>query len=106
MFGFKKSGPARGVAYPATAYRLRAWPELPESSRTAAVYRAFSRMSMGPVTMPWFMSQTGMPGPAAARLFDQLVGDGKVEMIDLDRFQAPPTDYFPAVGSRQPAMQF
>jgi hypothetical protein len=85
MFGLNFTS-ARGMACPATAYRLRAWPDLPESVRTAAVYQAFSRMSQGPVTLQWFIVHSRLAPQQAHTLFERLTGDGQIEIIDIGRF--------------------
>lgn len=82
--------PAASLAWPATAYRLRSWPQLPDATRTAAVYRAFSRMSLGPVTLRWFAVRTGLPTRTVEALFDRLVDAGTLEKIDLTRFRDEP----------------
>ena len=42
------------------AYRLKLWPAIPDRFRTARVLRACSRMSVGPVTVNWFLEATGL----------------------------------------------
>ncbi len=65
------------------AYRLRAWPELPEDFRTAPVLRALSRMTLGPVTHTWFLDSTRLAPTQAERLLAHLVARDDVERIDL-----------------------
>ena len=65
------------------AYRLKSWPEIPEPYRTARVLRACSRMTLGPVTANWFLSQTGLDPAGAIRLMSILIDQGTVERIDL-----------------------
>lgn len=93
MFGWKitRASSPESLACPATAYRLRGWPELPDRARTASVYRALSRMCQGaPVTLSWFMAQTRLGPRAADDLFNFMVGNGQLEIIDLSRFQNGP----------------
>ena len=55
------------------AYRLQAWPELPEAFRTAPVLRALSRMTLEPVTHAWFLDRTRLAPTEAERLLAYLV---------------------------------
>ncbi len=84
---FRKPAPAAPASdLLPPAYRLRAWPELPDRLRTAAVYQAFSRMCQGPVSLGWFVDRSRMPPEAARNLFDFLVSQGDLEEIDVARF--------------------
>lgn len=65
------------------AYRLRVWPELPEVFRTAAVLRALSRMTLGPVTHTWFLDRTRLAPAEAERLLAELIAGEYVERIDF-----------------------
>jgi DNA-binding IclR family transcriptional regulator len=65
------------------AYRLRAWPELPQRFRTAPVLRALSRMTLGPVTHTWFLDRTRLAPTEAERLLAYLVAREYVERIDF-----------------------
>lgn len=65
------------------AYRLRAWPELPEDFRTAPVLRAFSRMTLGPVTHAWFLDRSRLAPAEAEALLASLVDREYVERIDF-----------------------
>ena len=87
MFGWKKNLSALPAACPAVAYRLLAWPELPEHARKVNVYRALSRMSLGPVSLEWFVAHSGLRVPQADALLNDMVGHGQLEIIDLKRFQ-------------------
>lgn len=74
------------------AYRLKQWPSLPSALRRATVYRALTRMTLGPVTHEWFLRQCGLPAPVAASLLKMLAAGGDVEVIDLARFLQAPMD--------------
>ena len=90
MFDWKKSiSPTCARAYPARAYRLRSWPELPSGARTAAVYQALSRMTQGPVSLQWFIEQSRLRPRDADELFGWMVGNGQLQIIDLAKFQDP-----------------
>jgi hypothetical protein len=67
-------------------YRLRHWPELPASSRTAHVYRTLSMMSTRPVNRHWLLSHSKLPAQQVDRLLQRLVADGAVEVIDTSNF--------------------
>jgi hypothetical protein len=71
---------------PAHAYRLKAWPCLPDRVRTAAVYRAFSRMCQGPVSLRWFVEATRLAPQQAQALLAGLVASGELESIDIAKF--------------------
>lgn len=73
---------------PAAAYRLTAWPDLPDGERTAAVYQALSRMSHGPVSHSWFLDRTKMQRAAAEALLDRLLRAGHATRIDISGFPA------------------
>ena len=65
------------------AYRLRAWPELPDAFRTAPVLRALSRMTLGPVTHAWFLDRTRLAPAQAEALLARLVAHEYLERIDF-----------------------
>ncbi|MBA3773573.1 MAG: hypothetical protein H0X13_14115 [Ramlibacter sp.] len=69
-------------------YRLRHWPELPDSSRTADVYRALSMMSTQPINRHWIVSHSKLDGRQVDRLLQGLVDDGAVEVIDASKYRA------------------
>ena len=87
MFEFLRRQPPRDSELPSPAYRLRAWPDLPDALRTAAVFQAFSRMSQGPVSLPWFIRQTRLRPDDARDLFEQLVLGGQLQVIELAGFR-------------------
>lgn len=72
-------------------YRLKSWPDLSASNRTAAVYRTLSMMSHRPVNRQWLLKHSKMRSHHIDRLLAGLVRDEAVEVIDAARF---------AVGSR------
>lgn len=67
-------------------FRLRAWPQLPESGRTAEVYRMLSVMSSRPVNREWLESRCRMAPQQLDDLLQSLVAEGAVEVIDPARF--------------------
>lgn len=70
-------------------YRLRVWPDLPPSSKTAGIFRALSVMSNRPVNRRWFVEHSRLPAAQADRLLQRLVDEGSVEVIDPGRFHLP-----------------
>lgn len=73
-------------------YRLKAWPQLPESGRTAEIYRMLSVMSSQPVNRQWLLARCRMAPRQLDELLQQLIADGALEVIDPARFAgAEPT---------------
>jgi hypothetical protein len=68
-------------------FRLKAWPRLPESGRTAEIYRMLSVMSSQPVNRQWLLSRCSSmaPGQLDALLL-QLKDEGALEVIDPSGF--------------------
>ena len=85
MLSWFRRSATRGHAAPAdtAAYRLRSWPELPDEYRTAPVLQAFTRMTLGPLTLGLFASKSGMPLQEANSLLEHLVRRGPVEKIPM-----------------------
>ncbi len=67
-------------------FRMRAWPQLPETGRTAEVYRMLSVMSSRPVNRRWLLSRCGMAPKQLDALLQQWVTEGSIEVIDPARF--------------------
>jgi hypothetical protein len=67
-------------------YRLRQWPLLPESQKTADIYRTLSVMSHRPVNRRWILASSRMKPQQVDRLLEQLVRQGAVEVVDTSRF--------------------
>lgn len=67
-------------------FRLRAWPQLPESGRTAEIYRMLSVMSSQPVNREWLEARSRMAPQQLDELLQSLVAEGAVEVIDPARF--------------------
>jgi hypothetical protein len=67
-------------------FRLKAWPQLPESGRTAEIYRMLSVMSSQPVNRQWLINRCRIAPQQLDSLMLQLVADGAVEVIDPARF--------------------
>ena len=81
-------------AAPATArvpgadliYRLKAWPQLPESGRTAEIYRMLSVMSSRPVNRQWILTRTRLDAEQLEQLLRRLIAEGALEVIDPASF--------------------
>ncbi|HEY0822718.1 MAG TPA: hypothetical protein VGD76_02945 [Ramlibacter sp.] len=67
-------------------YRLKAWPRLPESGRTAEIYRMLSVMSSQPVNRKWLVERCRMGPQQLDTLLAQLVREGALEVIDPAAF--------------------
>ena len=67
-------------------YRLKAWPELGDTERTAEIYRILSVMSSQPVNRQWLDARCTMPAQDLDKLLRQLVAQGALEVIDPARF--------------------
>lgn len=67
-------------------YRLKAWPELPDSWRTADIYRIFSVMSQRPVSRQWILARSRMASARLDELLLLLEAEGVLEVIDPARF--------------------
>ncbi|MBE7369615.1 hypothetical protein [Ramlibacter pallidus] len=81
--GFPASRPAAGNGQGADLiFRLKAWPQLPESGRTAEIYRMLSVMSSQPVTRQWLLARCSMAPRQLDALLEHLVADGALEVID------------------------
>jgi hypothetical protein len=86
-FQATRPGPGEGrIAGGDLIFRLKAWPQLPESGRTAEIYRMLSVMSNQPVNRKWLLARFGMAPQRLDRLLTQLVADGALEVIDPARF--------------------
>ena len=95
MFGAKRrpapaslppsTRPARGDHRAAGAdeiFRMKSWPQLPESGRTAEIYQMLSVMSSQPVNRRWLQHRCRMAPKDLDKLLVQLVRDGALEVID------------------------
>ncbi|MDB5957917.1 hypothetical protein [Ramlibacter sp.] len=67
-------------------FRLKAWPELGDTERTAEIYRILSVMSSQPVNRQWLAARCTMPAQDLDKLLRQLVAQGALEVIDPARF--------------------
>jgi hypothetical protein len=72
-------------------FRMKAWPQLPESGRTAEIYRMLSIMSNQPVNRNWLLERFRMAPQQLDELLSLLVAEGAVEVIDPSRFAAQPS---------------
>ena len=71
-------------------YRLKHWPELPASSRTADVFRALSVMSTRPVNRHWILTHSKLQPDQVDRLLQRLVDENAVEAIDGSKYRRDP----------------
>lgn len=85
---FQATRPAAGprLAGADLIFRLKAWPQLPESGRTAEIYRMLSVMSSQPVNRQWLLARCRMAPRDLDQLMLKLVAEGAVEVIDPARF--------------------
>ncbi|HSV34128.1 MAG TPA: hypothetical protein VLI46_01165 [Ramlibacter sp.] len=67
-------------------YRLKHWPDLPSSCRTAKVFRALSVMSQRPVNRHWILSNSKLPTDQVDWLLRRLVNEGAVDVIDAAKY--------------------
>jgi hypothetical protein len=67
-------------------FRLKAWPQLPESGRTAEIYRVLSVMSNQPVNRQWLLARCRMAPHQLDKFLMHLVEEGALEIIDPARF--------------------
>jgi hypothetical protein len=67
-------------------YRLREWPVLQPSHRTAGVFRALSVMSNRPVNRHWMLRHSKLRAPQLDALLRRLVAQGAVEALDVSRY--------------------
>ena len=86
---FLATRPASAAAHVGGAdliFRLKAWPRLPESGRTAEIYRMLSVMSSQPVNRRWLVERSRMAPQQLDALLVHLVREGALEVIDPARF--------------------
>ncbi|HZY15089.1 MAG TPA: hypothetical protein VFE74_00590 [Ramlibacter sp.] len=85
---FRATRPATGENVPGSnlIFRLKAWPQLPESGRTAETYRMLSVMSSQPVNRQWLLARFRMAPRQLDALLQQLIAEGALEVIDTARF--------------------
>lgn len=93
--------PAQRDPLASNAYRLRHWPQVPDRFRTAPVLRAFSRMTLGPVTGRWFIQHTGLAAAEAAELLAELAPQRAIETIAFDVHCHPDAAQEPARAARR-----
>jgi hypothetical protein len=67
-------------------FRLKAWPQLPGSERTAEVYRMLSVMSSQPVNRQWLLARCHLAPRQLDELLLRLQAEGALEVIDPLRF--------------------
>lgn len=71
-------------------YRLKHWPRLPSSCRTADIFRALSMMSNRPVNRRWILNHSTMPAHEVDGLLHRLVEQGAVDVTDAGRYGTDP----------------
>ena len=98
VLGFARRRPVHASSFGATRpacgprlaanliFRMKAWPSLPESGRTAEIYRVLSVMSSQPVNRQWLLARCKMTPRDLDELLLKLVRDGALEVIDPARF--------------------
>lgn len=67
-------------------YRLKQWPHLPPSMKTAKVFRALSVMSQRPVNRHWMLAHCGLAAQQLDALVEQLREQEAIEVIDSSKF--------------------
>ncbi|MDB5898625.1 MAG: hypothetical protein JWP22_1775 [Ramlibacter sp.] len=89
---FEATRPFSGAAVPQNnlIFRLKAWPDLPESGRTAEVYRMLSVMSSQPVNRQWLLARCRMAPKQLDDLLLKLLAEGALEVINPARFARAP----------------
>jgi hypothetical protein len=85
---FQMTRPVRGPRSRAgdLIFRLKAWPQLSDTSRTAEIYRILSVMSSQPVSRQWLQARCTMPVQELDKLLRDLAAQGALEVIDPARF--------------------
>lgn len=73
-------------AGPGLIYRLKHWPHLPPSSRTADVFRALSVMSHRPVNRAWILTNSKLRPSQVDKLLQRLVDEDAVEVVDGSKY--------------------
>ena len=71
------------------AFRLCAWPELPDALRTARVLRLLSTMSVRPVNRRWMMWQSKLGPREIEALLAHLEQQGALQQLVLPPAAAP-----------------
>ena len=67
-------------------FRMKSWPQLPESGRTAEIYQMLSVMSSQPVNRRWLLHRCRMAPKELDKLLVQLVREGALEVIDPAKY--------------------
>src|SRR3954464_10984847 len=63
-------------------YRLRRWPELPQSLRTADVLRLLSLMSNRPISRSWMENYSKVPPQRLLALLERLKSQDALEEVN------------------------
>jgi hypothetical protein len=83
---FSVSRSPKPPAQPDLIYRMKAWPELNGTIRTAEIYRILSVMSSQPVNRQWLQARCTLTPDELDRFLVQLVEQGALEVIDPASF--------------------
>ena len=70
-------------------YRLKCWPDLPESDKVVSIYRMLSVMSSRAVSRQWILSTTGLPSEQIDQLLERLISENAVEAVELPAARCP-----------------
>lgn len=73
----------------AMIYKLKRWPDLPSTTRTANVLRALSMMSTRPVNRTWLLAHSKLPAHQVDQLLQRLVAQGAVDVVDGSKYGRP-----------------
>jgi len=68
-------------------YRLKHWPDLPPSLKTADIFRTLSVMSSRPVNRHWILSTSKLRPDQVDQLLTSLRFQEAVEVIDSSKFK-------------------
>jgi hypothetical protein len=80
---FQRSRPDEASAHGGDLiYRLRRWPQLPGTWRTADVLRLLSVLSSRPLRRSWILAHSRLDTRRLDTLVQRLQADGSLEVID------------------------
>jgi len=85
------------VADDTTAFRLRAWPELPDLLRTAPIYRLLSVMTVRAVSRSWMLEQSRLQARDLDALLAHLSAGGELVREAAPTWTPRPRAIRPAV---------
>ena len=88
MFGWVGGGHCVNDAADTLIYRLRHWPDLPDSLHRADVLRTLSVMSSRPVNRAWMLRSSKLPAETIDHLLQLLATRGDLEVVNTSGFPA------------------